>query len=126
MPRSYAETNQRMARIARKNERIRIQRNEVSVDAYGNHLNTWIDVFSCAAYASTYQYDEEKASTVTTEERTITFEVRYCPELSGLNAIHYRVIFHGDVYNILSVDMMNYQRKSICIKCSLQKRKDGR
>ena len=112
--------------IARFNERISIQKNTVVTDKYGNHKNVWTDYYTCFTYASTYQYDEEKSSTVTTEERTITFEARYCPELSGLNAIHYRVIFHGDVYNILSVDMMNYQRKSICIKCSLQKRKDGR
>ena len=110
------------SRIARKNERITVQRNEVTVDKYGNHKNVWTDYFTCAAYASTYQGDREQTSAVTTEERTVTFEARYCPELAELDSTKHRIAFHGDSYNILSVDMMNYQRKSVSIVCTLQKK----
>ena len=109
-------------KIARFNERISIQKNTVTVDKYGNHKNAWTDYFTCYTYASTYQYDKERESAVTEEERTINFEVRYCEELKDLDSTHYRVAFHGDSYDIQTVDFMNYQRKTIRIVCKLQKK----
>lgn len=108
--------------IARFNERLTIQKNEVTVDRYGNHKNTWTDYFACFTYASTYRYDRESETATTTEEQTVNFEVRYCRELASLDSTHYRVSFHGDSYNIQSVDMMNYQRKTIRISCKLAER----
>lgn len=70
-------------------------------------------------YASTYQYDQEEEAATTREEQTINFEVRYCTELKDLDSTHYRVSFHGKPYDIQSVDMMNYQRKTIRIVCKL-------
>ena len=109
-------------KIARFNERIVIQKNEVVTDKYGNHKNIWTDFYTCFAYASTYQYDKENEAATTTEERTINFEVRYCPELEDLDSTHFRVAFHGDAYDIQTVDFMNYQRKTIRIVCKLQKK----
>ena len=108
--------------IARFNERLTIQKNTVTVDEYKNHLNTWTDYYSCYAYASTYQSDREREEAVTSEERTISFEVRYCTELSNLDSTHYRVVFHGDYYDIHTVDFMNYQKKVIRIMCKLAKK----
>ena len=109
-------------KIARFNERISIQKNTVTVDKYGNHKNAWTDYFTCYTYASTYQYDKERETAVTSEEQTINFEVRYCTELADLDSTHYRIAFHGDAYDIQSVDFMNYQRKTIRIVCKLQKK----
>ena len=109
-------------KIARFNERIAIQKNEVVTDKYGNHKNIWTDYYTCYTYASTYQYDKENEAATTTEERTINFEVRYCEELKDLDSTHYRVAFHGDSYDIQTVDFMNYQRKTIRIVCKLQKK----
>ena len=109
-------------KIARFNERIAIQKNTVVTDKYGNHKNVWPDFYSCFAYASTYQYDKENEAAVTTEERTINFEVRYCGELKDLDSTHYRVAFNGDSYDIQAVDFMNYQKKTIRIVCKLQKK----
>ena len=105
--------------IARFNERITFQQNTVTVDQFQNHTTFWTDYFSCYTYASTYQQDQEKGNPVISKEQTITFEVRYCSELKVLDSIHFRVLFHGDVYNIQSVDMMNYQRKTIKVRCKL-------
>ena len=108
--------------IEKMNERIIVQKNTVTVDKYGNHKTGWADYFSCAAYASTYQYDREKEGVITEEEQTVVFEVRYCSELKNLDSTHYRVLFHGEGYNIQSVDMMNYQHKSIRIRCQKEAR----
>ncbi len=109
-------------KIARFNERITVQKNEVVTDKYGNRKNVWTDYYTCCTYASTYQYDKENEAATTTEERTINFEVRYCTELADLDSTHFRVAFHGDSYDIQTVDFMNYQKKTIRIVCKLQKK----
>lgn len=98
--------------IARMNERITFQKNSVEVDAVGNHKNVWEDYFSCFTYASTLQ-TAESAGEVTTEERSVTFSCRYCSELACVSSTGYRILFHGEIYNIRSVDMMNYQREEL-------------
>lgn len=105
--------------IARLSERIMFQKNVAVVDKYRNHTNTWKDYYTCHAYACTYQTDREDGNPVIREDQTISFEVRYCSELKELDSIHFRVLFHGDVYNIQSVDMMNYQHKTIKVRCKL-------
>ena len=109
------------ARIARRNERILIQKNESYTDKYKNHLHTWTDYFSCHAYASTYEADES-GDEVTYEERSVTFEVRYCPEIAAVTSTGYRIVFHGENYNIESIDMMNYQKKTVRVKARRDKR----
>lgn len=98
--------------IARMNERITFQKNSVEVDAVGNHKNVWEDYFSCFSYASTYTANESEGE-VTTEERSVTFCCRYCSELACVSSTGYRILFHGEIYNIRSVDMMNYQREEL-------------
>lgn len=97
------------------NERITFQKNSVVADAIGNHKNVWTDYFSCYTYASTYE-KAEVAGEVTTEERGVTFCCRYCPELACVSSTGYRILFHGEIYNIQSVDMMNYQRRELKFK----------
>lgn len=109
-------------KIARFNERLTVQKNETTVDKYGNHKNAWTDYYSCYTYASTYQYDKEEEAATTKEEQTVNFEVRWCSELASLDSTHFRIVFKEAVYDILSVDFMNYQKKTIRIVCKLQKK----
>lgn len=94
------------------NERVTFQKNSVVADTIGNHKNVWTDYFSCYTYASTYE-KAESVNEVTTEEQGVTFCCRYCPELACVSSTGYRILFHGEVYNIRSVDLMNYQRKEL-------------
>ena len=109
------------ARIARRNERITFQKNSITVDRYKNHVQGWDDYFSCYAYANTYTAQED-GDAVTSEERSITFHVRYCSELAVVTSTGYRIVFHGENYNIISVDMMNYQKQEIRFSCRKEKR----
>ena len=107
--------------IARFNERITIQKNVVVIDRYHNHKNTWSDYYSCYTYASTYQYDKEESDATTNPEQTINFVIRYSSEVKDIDSTHYRIIFHGAIYNIISVDHMNYQRRTIRVKAKLER-----
>lgn len=108
-------------RIARKNVRITFQQNEVYSDKYKNRLQRWTDYFSCSAYANTYTA-QEGGEVVTTEARSVTFEARWCPELAAVTSTGFRVLFEGDVYNILAVDPLNYQKREIRFSCRKEKR----
>ena len=111
------------SRIARKNVRITFQKNMITPDEYMNRVRTWTDYFSCFAYAGTYDAGES-GNEVTYEERQVTFECRYCPELAEVTSTGYRILFNGEYYNIGSVDMMNYQKKSIRFGCRRDKRQE--
>lgn len=108
-------------RIARKNVRVTFQRNAVYSDKYKNRLRQWADYFSCAAYADTYAAHED-GDEVTSEEKSITFDCRWCPELAAVTSTGFRVVFNGENYNILSVDPMNYQKREIQFICRREKR----
>ena len=108
-------------KIGRMNERITFQKNEIVTDQYKNRVPVWSDYFSCYAYASTYTANED-GDAVTSEERNVTFQVRYCSELADVTSTGYRILFHGEAYNILSVDRMNYQKQEIRFACRKEKR----
>lgn len=111
--------------IGKMHERILIQKNSVLVDAIGNHTNGWEDYFSCYTYPSTYSTDETDGE-VPHEKQSITFSVRYSPETAAITATGYRVVFKGQMYNIESIDPMNYDRKEIKIRCTLEVRPNVR
>ena len=108
--------------IEKLNEKITFQHHEVTADDYGNHRKTWTNYFTCSTYASTFMKDEAAPAATTDDQRQITFQCRYCSELALVTSTEYRVMFRGDVYNILSVDLMNYQRKMIHFKCQKAER----
>lgn len=115
-------------RIARRNCRITFQRNEVYSDKYKNRLQRWTDYFTCSAYANTkgadHQSAQEDGNVVKTPEKQVSFECRWCPELDAVTSTGFRILFMGEQYNILSVDPMNYQRKTVCFSCNLEKRQE--
>ncbi len=103
-------------KIARMNVWIAIQHNSTGNDSIGNHLTEWADCYACHAYASTYNGNETEAATTETTE-TITFFVRYCSELAAVTTTGYRVKFRGQVYNIRSIDPMNFNRRELKLTC---------
>ena len=110
--------------ISRLSEKVIFQKNSVVTDRYGNHRNAWTDYYSCHAYVSTWQKEESEGAAIN-EERSVTFEVRYCSELADIASDKYQVLFRGEAYNILSVDMMNYQKRVIRLKAERTIRKAG-
>lgn len=107
--------------IEKLNERITIEKSTVVTDKVGNHRNTWEEYFTCFAYASTYQAQEEEGE-VTAEQKSVVFTVRWCSETRGLTSTGYRIRFREQLYNIESVDPMNFQKKTLKIHCRLERR----
>jgi SPP1 family predicted phage head-tail adaptor len=103
--------------IALLNERIMIQKSEVSSDAIGNRISTWKDYFSCYVAVSSESPKEETAAGVTWDESIIDFTVRWCKETAALRSKGYRVVFQDAIYSIEGIDHMNFKKKAIKLHC---------
>ena len=56
------------------------------------------------------------------DDSDISFSVIYCRLVSKVDSTGYRIIFNDAIYNILSIDHMNYKRKSVKFKCQKVRR----
>lgn len=108
--------------IALLNVRVVFQKSTVVVDAIGNHKNEWAEFYSCYATVSGENGKEATAAGITVDDSDLSFSVRYCRKVSKINSTKYRVLFNGEIYNILSVDHMNYRNKSVKFKCQKVRR----
>ena len=108
--------------ISLLNVSILFQKNAVVVDAVGNHKNEWTDFYSCHATVSGEGGKEASAAGMIVDDSDISFTVRYCRMISEINNTEYRVLFGGELYNILAVDHMNFKRKSVKFKCQKVRR----
>lgn len=109
-------------KVALLNERILIQKAVVTVDGIGNRRNSWQDYYSCFATVSGESRLEKRDAGMTVEDTDISFTVRWCNAVSVVDSKGYRILFHGDIYNILLVDHMNYKKNSIKLKCQKVRR----
>ena len=104
------------------NEKVTFQKNVVSVDAIGNHRNVWEDFYSCFATIggeAGMGAKEKEAAGTTVDDSTMTVTVRYCQKASEIASVTHRLLFHGEIYDIIGVDHMNFKKK--CLKFSCRK-----
>ena len=104
------------------NVRITFQKNEVVSDAIGNHRNQWTDYYTCHATVSGESGSEKNVAANTLYDSDLAFTVRYCKALVDLDITKHRVIFEGSLYNIVSIDHMNYKKKCLKLKCEKVRR----
>ena len=108
--------------IALLNTRITIQHQTTTADAIGNHINTWQDYYTCAATVSGETNGEAEEAATTVDDTNASFTIRYCGKVSNITNTGFRVIFDGQIYDILSVDHQNYKRKSVKLRCRKARR----
>lgn len=108
--------------ISLLNVRITIQKQETVVDEIGNHTNAWTDYFSCYATVSGEGGTETAVTGLTVDDSDLSFTVRYSRKTSVVDVLGYRILFGGDIYNILAIDHMNYKRKCMKFKCQKVRR----
>ena len=109
--------------IALLNERIVIQKNAVTTDEIGNHTNAWSLYYNCHATVSgTNISGESNEAGQTVDDTEISFTVRYCKRTVAVNNTEYRIIFRNEIYNIVTVDFMNFKKKCIKFKCRKARR----
>lgn len=109
-------------KVSLLNEKILFQKSAVVSDAIGNRKNVWEDYYSCFATIGGEGGNEKLEAGQTTDGATITFSVRYCDKLVDIVSTSFRILFCGEIYNILSVDHMNWKKKSLKFRCEKARR----
>ena len=79
-------------------ERITIQRSSLGNDKAGNHVLVWEDYFCCSAFVNSLS------------------------EVAGMDTEHYRILFRGQVYDLVFIDNVRYQNRTLKLRASLVKR----
>ena len=108
--------------IALLNVRITLQKNTVMTDGIGNHKNRWTHYYSCHATASGESPKEDTAAGTVVDNGKTDFTVRWCRKISVMDSDGYRVVYNGEVYNILGIDHMNFKKKSVKFRCQKARR----
>ncbi len=108
--------------VALLNVKIAFQKNEVVVDAIGNHKNQWVDYYACHVTVSGEGGSEKAVAGLIVEDSDISFTVRYCKKAAEITTDGYRVKFGDALYNIVSIDHMNYKKKALKFKCEKVRR----
>ena len=101
------------------NVRIFITKNEVTVDAIGNHKANWVPYYSCYTTVSAEAGKEDTDAGMIVDNTKVDFTIRWCKKTATLDSTHYRVEFNDTLYDITAIDHMSYKKK--CIKLSCQK-----
>lgn len=109
-------------KIGQWRQRITIQKSSSVKDKNGNHILSWQDYYSCAAYANNLSGKEYWEAAQMNAENEIYFLIRYCREVKEMDTEHYRIVFRGQLYNITLIDNIQYQNKILKFRVSLVKR----
>lgn len=108
--------------VALLNIKITFQKNVVIDDAIGNHRSDWVDFYTCHATVSGENGREKHITGTTVEDSDLAFTIRWCKKASLIDVTGYRVVFHGELYNITSVDHMNYKKECLKFRCQKVRR----
>ena len=102
------------------NEKVIFQKCSVVKDGIGNHRNEWTEDYCCfATIGGEGLASSRKAETAGTvvEDVGMTVTVRYCKKTAGIRSVTHRILFHDQVYDIVSVDHLNYKKKCLKFTC---------
>lgn len=109
-------------KVALLNKRINVQKHTTVTDEIGNHLNTWSTFYICHATISGETDIETEEAGTTVDDTKADFTLRWCAASSVITPTEYRVVMDGQIYDILSVDHMNFKHKSVKLHCRKARR----
>lgn len=104
------------------NVMIEIQENATVTDRYGNHKSEWVPYYSCHATASAESPKEGTEAGLIVDSSKIDFTVRHCRKAASITGKGHRIVFQGQIYNILGVDHMSFKRKAVKFHCQREDR----
>lgn len=103
--------------IAAMRVRVTFQKNAVNVDKYGNHKNEWTHYYSCYATISGENGQEQAVVGETVANTNMNVTVRYCSETAAITSTKFRIVFEGELYDILGIDHLSFKKHAIKFKC---------
>ena len=104
-------------KVAAMNVKILFQKNSTVVDAVGNHKSQWTDYYECHASVSSEGGTEEETAGVTVDNGELSFTVRYCKAAGAVTVTGFRIVFLGELYDIVAIDHVRFQKRAVKFKC---------
>lgn len=104
-------------KISDLNRKITFQNKAVEIDEIGNHKAIWSDYLTTNSYISYQGKGEEVFLGMEIDKSDISFTVRFQKRLIDINTSEFRIIFDDEIYNIISIDFMNYKNRFIKFRC---------
>ena len=108
--------------IAALNVRIMFQKSSTVADAIGNRKSIWTDYYGCYASVSGEDGSESETAGVTVDNAEIAFSVRFCKAVSAVTTTGYRIIFQDELYDIVSINHLNFKKKALKFRCRKARR----
>ena len=113
--------------IAALNEKIVIQKSMVVIDEVGNHTQDWANYYECHATISSQMSGGESGAInddagQLSDVSELFFTIRYCQRAASIDIVDYRLIFRDEIYDILSLDHMNFKKKCLKLRCRKARR----
>ena len=108
--------------ISLLNVKMTFQKNSVVADDIGNRRNVWEDYYTCYATVGGEGGNEKAAAGLTVVDSDIAFTIRFCKRAAEVTADGFRILFGGEIYNIVAVDYMNYRKKALKFRCEKARR----
>lgn len=96
--------------------KITIQKKTAVADDIGRISEVWSDFMVVHAYANRLSGQELIVAAANGQQDTVTFSVRYCGALADLNSNDFRIVFMGRVFNILTVDNVQFMNVELKIR----------
>lgn len=96
--------------------KITIQKKTAVPDDIGRISEKWSDFMVVHAYANRLSGQELIIAAANGQQDTVTFSVRYCRALSELNSNDFRIVFMGRIFNILTVDNVQFLNVELKIR----------
>ena len=97
-------------------ETILIQKKQVLEDELGQQTEVWTDYYPCHAYVNGLSGSEYWAAAQQNAENTVVFTVRYSAKVEHINPTEYRVLFKKRIYDIQSVDNVQFRNDIVKIR----------
>lgn len=107
--------------IGKLNQRITFLENRTKVDEIGNHTAQWEEISSCWADVYITNSSENMEGGVTSEKQTIRFVIRQTFDRLRINSTTHKILFRGQIYNIISVKPNYEKRDYITISAEIHK-----
>lgn len=104
---------------------VTIQQYVSGFDDIGNPSEEWQEYKTCYAYVNGLSGREYWEAAVVHGENTVEFVFRWKPFFDSINTKQYRLLFNGGIYDITSIDNIQFRNKTVKIKAVTKSGTEG-
>lgn len=98
------------------NNKIVIQKMDITRGDIGQEIKAWVDYAVTYAYINGLSGEEYWNAAARQAENTIVFTLRYSKLIGVINPLEYRILFDGKIFDIKTVDNVQYKNQAIKLK----------